>query len=411
MTDPEGAEERVADRERPEHGEECPSDRKLASLRDGDALHPPRLAVHSTGIHGRGGYEGRAHHVGGETVMKAIRFVEAGRPPEVVDLAKPEPEAGQVLLRIAGAGVCHSDLHVLDGDFDFGGPFTLGHENAGWVAGLGEGVTGWKEGDAVAVYGPWGCGVCRTCQTSAENYCENHASSPALGGGLGLDGGMAEFMIVPSSRLLVPLGDLDPVKAAPLSDAALTPYHAIKHALPSLTPDATVLVIGIGGLGQMALQLLRALTPARVIAGDIDESKLKHARKLGVEHCLDTRNGEAAIEEIRGIVGPRGVTLALDMVGAQPTVDLSVAVVGRNSRIRIVGLGGGTLHYRANQPPFGCEVSVPYWGARTELMEVVALARAGHIRSEVETFPLEKATEVYQRLREGGIRGRAVLVP
>src|SRR5690606_30334705 len=149
----------------------------------------------------------------------------------------PEPGPGQVLIKVAGAGVCHSDLHVLEGAFPFEGPFTLGHENAGWIDKLGAGVEGLKEGDPVLVYGPWGCGRCHSCQRSAENYCENHASIPTMGGGLGSDGGMAEFMLVPSARLLVPLGDLDPVKSAPLTDAALTPYHAIKAALPSLTPD------------------------------------------------------------------------------------------------------------------------------------------------------------------------------
>jgi propanol-preferring alcohol dehydrogenase len=206
--------------------------------------------------------------------MKAVRFLEVGRPAEIVDLPKPTPAPGEVLVRIAGAGVCHSDLHVLDEGIGIAGPFTLGHENAGWIAALGEGVTGWKEGDPVAVYGPWGCGACHTCQTSAENYCERHATIPTYGGGLGSDGGMAEYMIVPSARLLVPLGRLDPVTTAPLSDAALTPYHAIKTALPLLTPDATVLVLGVGGLGHMAVQILRALTPARLIAGDIDDVKL-----------------------------------------------------------------------------------------------------------------------------------------
>src|SRR5690625_3927425 len=342
--------------------------------------------------------------------MKAVRYTTPGQP-EIVDLPKPEPQAEQVLLKIAGAGVCHSDLHVLDGEVGIPGPFTLGHENAGWIAGLGSGVTGWKEGDAVAVYGPWGCGACRTCQTSSENYCENHASIPTYGGGLGSDGGMAEYMIVPSSRLLVPLGDLDPVTAAPLSDAALTPYHAIKRALPLLTPDATVLVIGIGGLGHMALQILQALSPARLIAADIDDDKLQHARELGVEDCINSRDSKAAIEKIRELVGRRGVTLSLDVVGAQQTVDICSAVAGRASRISILGLGGGVLHYGANRPPYGCEVTIPYCGTRTELMEVIALAQAGRIRSEVETFPLEQAADVYQRLRQGRIRGRAVLLP
>lgn len=343
--------------------------------------------------------------------MKAIRFINPGYPPEVVDIKTPTPAPGQVLVKIAGAGVCHSDLHILDHDMGFKGPFTLGHENAGYIAGLGDGVTGWKEGDPVLIYGPWGCGRCRTCQTSSENYCENHASIPSYGGGLGSDGGMAEYMLVPSSRLLVPLGKLDPVEAAPLADAALTPYHAIKAALPLLTPDATVLVVGIGGLGHMALQILRVVSPARLIAADIDDAKLDHARRLGVDHAIDTRDADAAAEAIAKIAGPRGVTVAFDIVGAQPTVDLCVRVVGRNSRLSVIGLAGGVVHYAANSPPYGCEVSVPYWGSRTELMEVVALAAEGRIKAEVERFPLEQAIDVYQRLREGKIHGRAVLQP
>jgi propanol-preferring alcohol dehydrogenase len=343
--------------------------------------------------------------------MKAIRFVASGRPAEVVDVPTPVPGPGQVLIKVAGAGVCHSDLHILDEDFGFKGPFILGHENAGHIAALGAGVKGWKEGDAVAVYGPWGCGRCATCQTSAENYCENHASISTMGGGLGADGGMAEFMLVPDSRLLVPLGKLDPVIAAPLSDAALTPYHAIKAAMPRLTPDASVLVIGVGGLGHMAVQILQALTPARLIAGDIDEGKLEHARKLGVKHTVNTRDAERAVESIRSIVGLRGMTAAFDFVGAQATIDLCVRVVGRNSHLSVVGLGGGNIKYSANNPPYGCEVVIPYWGSRVELMEVIALAQAGRIRAQVETFPLEQGPQVYQRLREGKIQGRAVLRP
>ncbi|ARU18373.1 NAD(P)-dependent alcohol dehydrogenase [Croceicoccus marinus] len=342
--------------------------------------------------------------------MKAVRFLEVGRPAEIVDLPKPTPAPGEVLVRIAGAGVCHSDLHVLDEGIGIAGPFTLGHENAGWIAALGEGVTGWKEGDPVAVYGPWGCGACHTCQTSAENYCERHATIPTYGGGLGSDGGMAEYMIVPSARLLVPLGKLDPVTTAPLSDAALTPYHAIKTALPLLTPDATVLVLGVGGLGHMAVQILRALTPARLIAGDIDDVKLSHARELGATHTINTRE-KTATEEIRDLVGQRGVTVALDFVGAQATIDIAASVVGRNSRLSIVGLAGGTLHYAANNPPYGTQVTVPYWGSRTELMEVIALAQSGRIKATVETFPLEQANDVYQRLRDGKIQGRAILIP
>lgn len=343
--------------------------------------------------------------------MRAVRFIETGKPPEIQDVPVPKPGPGQVVIKVAGAGVCHSDLHVLDELELFKNPFTLGHENAGWIHELGAGVQGVKEGDAVAVYGPWGCGRCHSCQTSAENYCENHASIPTMGGGLGSDGGMAEYMLVPSARLLVPLGKLDPVQAAPLTDAALTPYHAIKAALPSLTPETTAVVVGLGGLGHMAIQLLQALTPAQLVACDIDAGKLAHARKLGVQHTIDNRDADSAAAEIARLAGPRGPVLALDLVGAQPTVDLCKRIVGRNSRLTVVGLAGGVVHYSVDSPPYGCQVTIPYWGSRTELMEVIALAQAGRIHADVETFPLDRALDVYQRLRQGKIQGRAVLIP
>jgi alcohol dehydrogenase, propanol-preferring len=342
--------------------------------------------------------------------MKAVRYIQAGKPPEIVDLPRPVPGPGQVLLRVAAAGVCHSDLHLLDHG-RFTNPFTLGHENSGHIAALGDGVTGFKEGDAVAVYGPWGCGHCHSCQHSAENYCHHHDSLPTMGGGLGTDGGMAEYMVVPSPRLLVPLGKLDPVQAAPLSDAALTPYHAIKAALPWLTPDASVVLVGIGGLGHMAVQILKALSPAQIIACDIDDIKLAHAKALGADHTVNSRDPIAAQHAISSLVGERGAAVALDFVGAQPTINLCAGIVGRGSRLTIVGLGGGVLHYGANNPPYGCEVSIPYWGTRAELIEVIALAEAGRIHTEVERFSLEDAPKVYERLREGKIHGRAVLIP
>jgi propanol-preferring alcohol dehydrogenase len=310
--------------------------------------------------------------------MKAVRFIGVGKAPEITDVPAPQPGPGQVLIKIGGAGVCHSDLHIMEEELGFKPPFILGHENAGWIAKLGAGVTGLKEGDAVAVYGPWGCGHCHSCQLSMENYCENWASIPTFGGGLGSDGGMAEYMLVPSARLLVSLGNLSPDKAAPLSDAALTPYHAIKRAIPSLNADDTVVVIGVGGLGHMAVQLVRALSPVRVIAADIDESKLQQAKELGAEDVVNTKNGDEAAERIRAITGPRGAGLVLDCSGVQP---------------------------------YGTIMSIPYWGSRVELMEVIAMARDGRIHAETTNYPLEQAVDVYKKLKAGEIHGRAVLIP
>jgi propanol-preferring alcohol dehydrogenase len=343
--------------------------------------------------------------------MQAVRFVGVGRPPQIEDMPKPSPGPGQVLIKIGGAGVCHSDLHVMEEDLGFTPPFTLGHENAGWVAALGQGVTGCKEGDAVAVYGPWGCGRCHACQLSMENYCENWAHVDGFGGGLGLDGGMADYMLVPSARLLVPLGDLSPAKAAPLSDAALTPYHAIKRALPSLNGESTAVVLGVGGLGHMAIQLLRVLAPVTIVAADVDEKKLRHAETLGADHVVNNRNADEAAERIQKIAGNRGAALVLDCVGVQPTMELGAKLLRRNSVWTIVGLGGGHHDFHHGSTPYGTSMSIPYWGSRVELMEVIAMARDGRIHAETTEFPLNQAVEVYGQLKKGHITGRAVLVP
>jgi propanol-preferring alcohol dehydrogenase len=343
--------------------------------------------------------------------MQAVRFAGVGRPARIEDVPKPSPGPGQVLIKIGGAGVCHSDLHVMEEDLGFKPPFTLGHENAGWVAALGDGVTGFKDGDAVAVYGPWGCGRCHACQLSMENYCENWEKVAGFGGGLGLDGGMAEYMLVPSARLLVPLGDLSPASAAPLSDAALTPYHAIKRALPQLNADSTVVVMGVGGLGHMAIQLLRVLTPMRIVAADVDDAKLQQARALGADDVVNNRNASAAAERILEITGARGAGLVLDCVGVQPTLDLGAQLLGRNSVWTIVGLGGGRHEFRHGSTPYGTVMSIPYWGSRVELMEVIAMARDERIHAETSEFPLTEAVAVYAKLKAGQIAGRAVLVP
>jgi propanol-preferring alcohol dehydrogenase len=343
--------------------------------------------------------------------MQAVRFVGVGRPPQLEDVQKPSAGPGEVVVKIGGAGVCHSDLHVMEEDLGFNPPFTLGHENAGWISDLGDGVTGFKEGDAVAVYGPWGCGRCHACQLSMENYCENWAQIKGFGGGLGLDGGMAHYMLVPSARLLVPLGHLSPAKAAPLSDAALTPYHAIKRALPQLSGDSTVVVLGVGGLGHMAIQLLRVLTPVRIVAADVDDKKLEHAKALGADETVNNRNAAQAAQRIQQITGPRGAGLVLDCVGVQPTLDLGAALLGRNSVWTIVGLGGGRHDFRHGSTPYGTAMSIPYWGSRVELMEVIAMARDGRIHAETTEFPLDKAADVYAQLKAGEITGRAVLVP
>jgi propanol-preferring alcohol dehydrogenase len=344
--------------------------------------------------------------------MKAYQLTAWQQPPELRDVEVPEPGPGEVLIKVGGAGACHSDLHLMEwpeGQMDFELPFTLGHENAGWVEALGAGVEGFESGEPVAVYGPWGCGRCRLCRASAENYCERQAEIGAFGGGLGLDGGMAEYMLVPHARLLLPLGDLDPRDAAPLSDAALTPYHAVKRSLGLLVPGSTAVVIGVGGLGHMAVQILAALSPARIIAVDTSADKLVLAREVGADEAVSV--GEDAAEAIQELTRGRGAELVIDMVGAEDTLALAAKIVRFESHLTVVGLAGGTFQFGFGALPFECQITLPYWGSGVELMEVLDLARVGKIRAHVERFSLDRVSDAYEAMRDGKLEGRAVICP
>ncbi|HVE86384.1 MAG TPA: NAD(P)-dependent alcohol dehydrogenase [Myxococcales bacterium] len=344
--------------------------------------------------------------------MKAFQFVAWQKPPQLVDVPVREPGPGQVLVKIAASGACHSDLHVMEwpeGQLPWKLPFTLGHEPAGFVEQVGAGVTGLARGDGVLVYGPWGCGRCVPCRGSAEQYCDRQGELGGSGVGLGFDGGMAEYLLVPSARFLVPLGDLDPVQAAPLTDAALTPYSALKPHLGRLGPGSAALVIGAGGLGHMAIQLLRALTPAEVIAVDASSDKLALAREVGATHAVPA--GDDAVARIRSITPRHGVDLVLDCVGAEPTLKLAAAALRPCGHLSVIGLAMGTLPFSFFAVPYGASVGTSYWGSIAELMEVVSLARAGDLKVHVETFPLARVAEAYDRLKKGTLSGRAVVVP
>ena len=343
--------------------------------------------------------------------MQAFQFVAAQKPAELREVPVPEPGPGQVLIKIGGAGACHSDLHILEAPPKPGparAPFTLGHENAGWVEKMGPGATGFAKGDPVIVYGPWGCGLCMNCRVGRENYCQNPGNMKA--GGLGSDGGMAPYFLVPSTRFLIPLGNLDPCEAAPLSDAALTSYHAVKRSIHLLGAGSTAVVIGAGGLGQMAIQVLRALSGATtVIAVDTSAEKLEIAKKMGADECL--LSGDAAVTRIKDITRGHGAELVLDMVGVNPTLNMAAQVGRVLGHLTIVGLGSAALPVNFRSPKHECSVASPYWGYITELMEVVTLAQTGKIKMLVEHFPLEKAPEAYHLLHDGKIKGRAVITP
>ena len=348
--------------------------------------------------------------------MKALRLPDWKTSPDLTEVDQPEPGPGQVVIKVGGAGACHSDIHLMD-EFEAGlvpwnPPFTLGHENAGWVYAMGEGVVGLEEGQPVAVYGPWGCGRCARCRLGIESYCENptEAPVPGGGGGLGLDGGMAEYMLIPHERFLVPLPDgLDPVKAAPLTDAGLTPYHAVRRSLPKLTPDATAVVIGVGGLGHMGVQLLSALTGSKIIAVDMRDSALELAKEHGADIAL--KSDETTAEQIREATDGRGADVILDFVGADPTIAIGAAAWRQMGDFSLDGIGGGSLDLSFFSIPYEMSVQTTYWGSRPELIELLDLAGRGVVESAVTTYPLSDAVTAYDDLKAGKVSGRAVVVP
>lgn len=345
--------------------------------------------------------------------MRALRLSTWHQEAELLEVEVPTPGPGEVLVRIGAAGACHSDLDFMHGVGDrvpFSLPFTLGHENAGWIHEVGAGVTAWEPGQAVAVYGAWGCGSCARCSTGLDNYCEGPRRPGGAGAGLGIDGGMAEYLLVPDTRYLLALPEgLSPVQAAPLTDAGLTPYHAVRRSLPKLSASSTALVIGVGGLGHLAVQILKATCGAKVIAVDTKQEALELSLSYGADLAVPA--GEAAARDVRTATGQRGADVVLDFVGTDSTLDLAMSCARSLGDITCVGVAGGTLPFTFLRPAFEVSVQSTYWGSRQELADVFALAARGLLRAQTTTYPLDQALVAYRDLAAGKVTGRAVVVP
>ncbi|MEV5842455.1 alcohol dehydrogenase catalytic domain-containing protein [Streptomyces sp. NPDC051985] len=350
---------------------------------------------------------------------RALRLTRWGGPPILTETARPVPTGEEVLIRVEAAGLCRSDLHVIDAREDglpYRLPFTLGHEVAGRVLERGPAATGPAVGERVVVYGPWGCGSCAHCAAGAENYCDRRALLDAglagTGAGLGRDGGMADLMLVPSGRLLIPVNGLVAAQAAPLSDAGLTAYHAVATVRPALRDEASasVVVLGVGGLGHLAVQVLRATTSAQVLAVDVREEALALAAQCGAHFTTLLHPGTGAA--LRKRTGGSGAAAVLDFVGDPSTLGLAVDVLRAGGELAVVGSGGGELTVRKpGALPPGTRISLPFWGTLPELEAVVGLALQGSLRVRVEQFTLSDAVRAITRLRSGEVRGRVVLAP
>jgi propanol-preferring alcohol dehydrogenase len=341
------------------------------------------------------------------STMTAYQLVQWGAPPEFREVDVPQPARDEVLVKVAGVGLCHSDFMFLDsppGVIPWELPFTLGHESAGWVEQLGDDVRDLEVGQPVAVAGIHSCGRCQYCLRGHDNYCPRGAS----GRGYGEDGGLAQFLVVPR-RELVALTSLDPRRVGPLTDAGATSYHAVKRALPKLIPGSTALVIGAGGLGSYAVQYLRRLTGAQVIAVDLVPQRLELARELGAHESL-TSNDDTATR-VRELTDGLGATAVFDFVGDDTTIKMALASAATLGTVAIVGAGGGTARISWGVLPLECDFYIPMAASISDLHEVIALAETGDLRIEVELFEFERAPDAYDRFRRGDLKSRAVVTP
>lgn len=345
--------------------------------------------------------------------MTAYRMVEWGREPEFVEVDVPTPAPDEVLIRMAACGLCHSDLNIMayepgaanaQPDSAMHPPFTLGHENAGWIAACGTNVAGLEDGTPVLVSGVHSCGHCSFCVRGLDNLCWRPRSQVTRG--VGEDGGLAQYVVAPQ-REIVPLRSLDPFVAPPLSDAGATSYHAVKTVLPVLVPGATALVLGAGGLGGYAVQYLRAMSPARVVAVDPIAKRREYAREVGADTALSVE--EATAEAVRELTGGRGADAVLDFAGTNETLALGAVSAAPLGRHVVCGMGAGSFSAGWHSMIPGCQFSLSLGYTLGELAEVVELAEGGGVRIEAERFSFDRIPDAYESLRSGAVKSRAVV--
>jgi NAD+-dependent secondary alcohol dehydrogenase Adh1 len=340
--------------------------------------------------------------------MKAALLGAYHRPLELVERPLPEPvRPRDVVVRVGGAGVCATDLHAIDGLMEPAGltvPVVLGHENAGWVHAVGDDVTAAKVGDAVLVYPAYSCGLCVPCRRGDDMHCVRHGFT-----GLTRDGGFAEYVLVDERSLLPLPAGVEPAEVAPHADAGVTAYHAVKKLLPRLEPGTTTAVVGVGGVGHIALQLVRRLGGGTVIAIDTDERRRRLARELGADEVIDeTDDAPGAVREL---TGGAGADVVLDFVATDATHAASLEMLARRGLYSTVGYGGLVSVPSVALVVGEQSIAGNLVGTWIDLWELLQLHGRGEVTLRSETHPLEDVNEVLERLRAGEVTGRAVLVP
>jgi propanol-preferring alcohol dehydrogenase len=356
------------------------------------------------------------------TTILSARIHEYQRPLSIDDIPKPRISTGeQVLVKVAAAGLCHSDLHLINGQWKdiipIQLPITPGHEVAGWIEELGNSVPkGVLDiGDLVAVFGGWGCGICFYCKNGDEQLCIN-PKWPGLSSWN--DGGFSQYIIVPSYRFLITVNtyqkyDIKPEELAPLTDAGLTPYRAIKKIRHLLVPGTNIAIIGVGGLGSYAVQYAKIFgAGSNVIAIDVDDKKLELAERFGADHVINSKMRQDIKKEVLQKTGGNGLDVVVDCVGSEETIRNSVATLSKGGVLVMVGLFGGQI----NMPLISAvineyQVICSLWGNYNELREVIELAKDQKIKHRIHSFPLTEINKAIDSLRVGNIEGRAVIVP
>ncbi|HTR33380.1 MAG TPA: NAD(P)-dependent alcohol dehydrogenase [Gaiellaceae bacterium] len=340
--------------------------------------------------------------------MKAALLRDYHRPLELVERAEPEPLGSRdVVVRVGGAGVCATDLHAIDGLMGAAGvtvPLVLGHENAGWVHAAGPDVTTFAPGDAVLVYPPYSCGLCVACRRGNDMHCVRHQFT-----GLTRDGGFAEYVLVDERSLLALPDGVEPADVAPHADAGITAYHAVKKLVPHLGPGSTAAIIGVGGVGHIALQLVRALGAAETIAIDTDERRRNLAALLGADEVLGEQSdvAGAVCEATNGA----GADVVLDFVGTDATHAAALRMLARQGVYSIVGYGGTVSVPSTDLVVVEQTITGNLVGSWIDLWELLQLHGRGAVTLHTESHALDDVNDVLARLREGEVTGRAVLVP
>ena len=341
--------------------------------------------------------------------MKAVRLHKYEQRPVVEEVPEPQiTDPLDVIVKVGGAGLCRTDLHIVEGQWaDRSGvtlPYTLGHENAGWVQEVGSAVTSVAPGDTVILHPLVTCGLCRACRAGDDVHCAN-AAFP----GISSDGGMADLLKT-GARACVKLDpSLQPADVAALADAGLTAYHAVKKAAPLLYPGAVVVSIGAGGLGHIGIQSLKALTPATVIVVDPSEGALELARRLGADYTVVADGTQ--VEQVMELTGGQGAEVVIDYVGEKDAEADAWRMTRRAGSHFVVGYGG-----TVNVPTIDIisterNIVGNLVGSYNDLAELMVLAAQGKVELHTRTYPLDQVNQAMDDLEAGRLRGRGILIP